>query len=489
VFALQGAFVVNAARRQFVLGILKVLNLTFMVLSFGLATILHVWRQGGGVPLSSFLSMRVSLANFVVFAFFLVIWHLTLSLTGQYQSQRLATKRSIFMDAVKATTLSTLFLAAVMLALHITLATPGFIVAFWIFTSVSVAGGRLLIRVLLENIRAHGRNLRHVLILGTNKRARNFGQRLEAKPELGYRVLGFVDDPWPGQQEFIQQGYVLCCSFDKLADYLRRNVVDEVAIYLPLGSFYEYSSRVASLCERHGILVRFESDIFNLKVAQSRTDELDGDAHITAHSVSPDGWPSMVKRGLDVTISFIALAILSPLLAAVALAIKVTSKGPVLFMQERVGLNKRRFLIYKFRTMVPNADKLLPYLEKLNEVAGPVFKIKNDPRMTPIGRLLRRASIDELPQLFNVLQGDMSLVGPRPLPVRDYEGFNEDWQRRRFSVRPGITCLWQVNGRSSISFEKWMQLDLEYIDQWSLWLDIKILARTVPAVLKGSGAA
>jgi lipopolysaccharide/colanic/teichoic acid biosynthesis glycosyltransferase len=173
----------------------------------------------------------------------------------------------------------------------------------------------------------------------------------------------------------------------------------------------------------------------------------------------------------------------------VALLIKLTSAGPVFFQQERIGLNKRKFLIYKFRTMVPNAEKMLKELEILNEVSGPVFKIKNDPRMTPIGRILRRTSIDELPQLFNVLKGDMSLVGPRPLPVRDYEGFNEDWQRRRFSIRPGITCLWQVNGRNSISFEKWMRLDLQYMDEWSLWLDVKILARTVPAVLKGSGAA
>ena len=143
----------------------------------------------------------------------------------------------------------------------------------------------------------------------------------------------------------------------------------------------------------------------------------------------------------------------------------------------------------KFRTMVANAEKLLPELETLNEAAGPVFKIKNDPRITPIGGILRRTSLDELPQLFNVLRGDMSLVGPRPLPLRDYEGFSEDWQRRRFSVRPGITCLWQVNGRSNIAFDQWMKLDLQYLDQWSIWLDMKILAQTIPAVLRGSGAA
>jgi exopolysaccharide biosynthesis polyprenyl glycosylphosphotransferase len=480
---------VNTAKHRFLVGILKLLNLNFMVMSFGLATILHVVREGGGVTPSSFLAMRVRLSNFVVFACLLLMWHLILSLSGQYQSQRLSSRRSLIMDAVKATTLATLLLAAVMTALRITMVTSGFIVAFWVCTSVMVAGGRVFIRSFLESVRARGHNLRHVLILGTNRRASAFANRLVAKPELGYRVLGFVDDPWQGLQEFLHTGYTLCCSFDNLSEYLRRNVVDEVAIYLPLRSFYEHSSQVAALCEHHGILMRFDSDIFNLKVAQSRTDELDGDAHITAYSGSRDGWPSLVKRGLDVTASLVLLVVLSPLLAAVALAIKFASRGPILFLQERVGLNKRRFLIYKFRTMVPNADKMLPDLEGLNEVAGPVFKIKNDPRMTPIGRVLRRTSIDELPQLFNVLQGDMSLVGPRPLPVRDYEGFNEDWQRRRFSIRPGITCLWQVNGRSSISFEKWMQLDLQYIDQWSLWLDFKILALTVPAVLKGSGAA
>ena len=148
-----------------------------------------------------------------------------------------------------------------------------------------------------------------------------------------------------------------------------------------------------------------------------------------------------------------------------------------------------KFKVFKFRTMVPDAEKLLANLEDQNEVSGPVFKIKKDPRITPVGSFLRRSSIDELPQLLNVLRGEMSLVGPRPLPVRDYQGFHQDWQRRRFSVRPGITCLWQVNGRSSIAFDQWMELDIQYLDEWSLWLDFKILARTIPAVFKGSGAA
>ena len=167
----------------------------------------------------------------------------------------------------------------------------------------------------------------------------------------------------------------------------------------------------------------------------------------------------------------------------------ITSPGPVFFVQERVGLNKRRFRLYKFRTMLKDAELKQAELESLNEVEGPVFKIKNDPRITPIGKFLRKMSIDELSQLINVLKGDMSLVGPRPLPVRDYNGFDQDWHRRRFSVRPGITCLWQVDGRSDIPFETWMELDMKYIDNWSLTLDLKILLRTLPAVLRGSGAA
>jgi exopolysaccharide biosynthesis polyprenyl glycosylphosphotransferase len=234
-------------------------------------------------------------------------------------------------------------------------------------------------------------------------------------------------------------------------------------------------------------MLRFDPDIFGLKRTFINAEEFDGGYHIC--SEAHDGLSMILKRCVDTLGAFAALILLSPVFVAVAIAVKFCSKGPVFFRQERVGINKRKFHIYKFRTMISDAEAMMPKLEQQNEMDGPVFKIKNDPRITPVGRFLRRTSIDELPQLFNVLIGEMSLVGPRPLPVRDFQGFNEDWQRRRFSVRPGITCLWQINGRNAITFEQWMKMDIQYLDEWSLWLDLKILALTIPAVLKGTGAA
>jgi exopolysaccharide biosynthesis polyprenyl glycosylphosphotransferase len=257
---------------------------------------------------------------------------------------------------------------------------------------------------------------------------------------------------------------------------------------LPFRSMHGQGSQIAALCEEQGIALRVLSNIYDLKTARSSAEELEDVPLITHSTRCVEGWPIFAKRILDFAISSIVITLLSPGLLIVAILIKLNSPGPVLFIQSRIGRNKRRFNIYKFRTMAVDAEKQMSKIEHLNEVTGPVFKIKNDPRIFPLGKLLRRTSIDELPQLFNVLKGDMSLVGPRPLPVRDYEGFNKDWQRRRFSVKPGITCLWQVQGRTSIPFEKWMELDLEYIDKWSLRLDFEILLRTIPIVLRGTGA-
>jgi exopolysaccharide biosynthesis polyprenyl glycosylphosphotransferase len=258
---------------------------------------------------------------------------------------------------------------------------------------------------------------------------------------------------------------------------------------LPLRSFYERSSEVAARCQLQGITARLGGEIFSQQKARARAEMFEDDDFI-AMDTGVRAWGALfAKRALDIVLSLVLLILLGPLFLVVALLIKLSSPGPIFFSQERVGVNKRRFLIHKFRTMVPDAERMLPELEGQNEASGPVFKIKKDPRITPMGKILRRTSIDELPQLLNVLKGDMSLVGPRPLPIRDYEGFREDWQRRRFSVRPGITCLWQVTGRSSVGFEEWMKLDLQYMDEWSIWLDLKILARTIPVVMKGTGAA
>jgi exopolysaccharide biosynthesis polyprenyl glycosylphosphotransferase len=196
----------------------------------------------------------------------------------------------------------------------------------------------------------------------------------------------------------------------------------------------------------------------------------------------------MTKRIFDVVIAGLLVIILSPLAIVVSMLIKITSKGSIFYIQERIGYNGRLFKCIKFRTMVENADELKKDLIQFNEIAGPVFKIKKDPRITKIGRILRKTSIDELPQLINVIKGDMSLVGPRP-PIPSEVNEYELRDRRRLSIRPGITCIWQIEGRNSISFDQWMELDKQYIDNWSLWLDLKILAKTIPAVFKGSGAA
>ena len=478
----------NEAKRRFLLNALKLYDLGIIVVSFGLATYLLVHAEHK-VSLHDFLAMRVKVSNCAIFAVAMFCCHAIFSLCGLYQSRRLSTRLAESTDALKATSLSTVCLALVAVFFSVRMITVPFLITFYAISSLLVVASRFFLQYWLAIVRRHGHNLRYMLILGTNSRAIEFARKIEAAPERGYQLLGFVDEDWSRMEEFNATGYKVCCDYAGLAEYLRRNVVDEVAIYLPLRSFYEHSSQVAALCEQHGMVMRFASDIFGLKTARSRTEEFEGDHHIAAYTGVRDGWPLLVKRILDLAISFVLLVALTPLFLVVAALIKLTSPGSVFFRQERMGINKRRFVIYKFRTMVPNAEEMMESLEDLNEVSGPVFKIMDDPRIIPIGKFLRRTSIDELPQLFNILKGDMSLVGPRPLPVRDYQGFNQDWQRRRFTVRPGITCLWQVNGRSSIPFEQWMRLDLQYMDEWSLWLDLKILARTIPAVLRGSGAA
>ncbi len=468
----------------------KLFDLALMAVSFGMAALPHLGMQGTP-SFDQFLELRIKMSNFVMFFILLWLWHLIFTLVGLYGSKRLASRRAEAMDVAKATSLCALVLLVASWLLRFRMVTPSFVLVFWTLSTFLAVSSRIAVRTYQRRLRIHGRDSRNMLIVGSNRRAIEFAQFIQSKPELGYRIIGFADDEWTGIEELQKHGWSLVCSLKDLRSHLRRNVVDEVILAIPLRSFHDHASDIAAMCEQQGIILRMLSDMFNLRNGKSMVEGAE-ESLITHYGAVEEGWPPLIKRMLDFALSLLLLIAVAPILLLTALLIKLTSPGPIFFVQKRIGLNKRIFTIYKFRTMVVDAEKRLRDLEHLNEVEGPVFKIKNDPRLTPIGSLLRKTSIDELPQLFNVLSADMSLVGPRPLQIRDYELFTEDgedWQRCRFSVRPGITCLWQVNGRSSLPFHKWMELDLQYVRNWSLWLDLQILARTIPAVLKGSGAA
>lgn len=417
-------------------------------------------------------------------------WHISLLKARLYESYRLSGLRRQTVALIKGTTAATLC-TCVWLSLSrrdSEISANSFlleILIFWCLSSIGLLATRVTARVVTGILRRHGRNLRNVLIIGSNRRAVAIAENLLEHVTLGYHLLGFVDDLWHHDDAPIQYKEMLLGPSQSIPDLLRELALDEVIITLPIASHYELTRNIISHCQQQGILVRCEGSLFDSPARRGKNPPLQ---LITLHDETRDVWGAFLKRTIDFVVSGAVIAATLPVMLGIALAIKLTSDGPVFFKQERLGLGKRRFRIFKFRTMVVNAEALMKQVEHLNETSGPTFKLKHDPRITPIGSFLRKTSLDELPQLLNVFLGDMSLVGPRPLPLRDYQGFSEDWHRRRFSVKPGITCLWQVSGRSSIGFERWMELDMDYIDRWSLWLDLEILMRTIPAVVRGSGA-
>jgi len=254
-------------------------------------------------------------------------------------------------------------------------------------------------------------------------------------------------------------------------------------------TYFGQVEKVIAACELEGVEVWLLADFFKTQISQTTVDDFHGRPMLVFRSTPEASWQALVKQLIDSIGAVLLLIASSPVMLISVLLIKLTSRGPVFFRQQRAGLNGRPFTMLKFRSMVTDAEQHKHELELLNEMTGPVFKVTNDPRITPIGRFLRKFSLDEFPQLFNVLRGEMSLVGPRPLPVDEVKRFDDLAHRRRLSVKPGITCLWQISGRNNVTdFKDWVRLDLEYIDNWSLWLDLKILMRTIPVVLLGSGA-
>ena len=467
----------------------KAIDLLVMVTSFVLTAGMIVLGSNWHA-LPRLFTVRLKPTNLLLFLVLMAAWCAIFTVFGLYRSRRLSSVGAETLDIVKATSVGSMAVLGVdTLLIDIDLVTSPFLVVFWLVSTALTAAARLGLRFILEWLRVRGRNLRNVVIVGTNSRALRFAELIENKPTLGYQIKGFVDEEWRGIERFRQTGREVVARLGDFGSYLREHVVDEVVIALPVSSHYAQFSHILRACEEQGVLVHMVPDFFDVTHARLRLELLEDQPVITLRTGAMEGWPVLVKRTLDVVVASSLLILLAPLFGLVAVLIKLTSPGPILFVQERVGLHKRPFRFVKFRTMVQDAERQQAALESQNQVSGPVFKIWNDPRTTPVGALLRKTSIDELPQLINVVVGDMSLVGPRPLPVRDYRAFGADWHRRRFSVRPGMTCLWQIGGRNSIPFERWMEMDMQYIDQWSLWLDVKILANTLPAVVSGRGAA
>ena len=315
---------------------------------------------------------------------------------------------------------------------------------------------------------------RRVILVGASEETARMEKELKAKSEQEVEIVGRMN--------------LSETPVERLVEMLHEHSANGV-ILSAKHAYFEQVEAAIRACELEGVEAWLVADFFKGQISRANFDDFYGWPVLVFRSTPDSSWPRVVKQLMDLVGSFLALAFGWPIFALIALFIKLTSPGPVFFRQQRSGINGRPFTIYKFRTMVTNAEQLKHELATMNEMSGPVFKLTNDPRITPIGKVLRKFSLDELPQLFNVLRGEMSLVGPRPLPVDEVKRFYDLAHRRRLSVKPGITCLWQISGRNNLSdFKEWVRLDLEYIDNWSLWLDFKILWLTLPAVLAGTGA-
>jgi len=354
------------------------------------------------------------------------------------------------------------------------------------FTLLTIATSCVLLTsayVLQYAVCFFGIEKQSVVIVGSGLKAESMFYEFINSTE--YEILGIVDDEFIGNEE-MRKFYL--GKISSLKSLIKLHPVKTVYCTLPLRSKYEQAQKAISLCEMSGVEVRYSTRVFNTTIARISSAQEYSDDFSTLHTVRHH-WTRGIKRLIDILGAGSLLLIASPIMLAAAVGIKLTDGGPVFFAQERYGLNRRRFRIFKLRTMVVNAEALMVKLEEKNEMRdGPAFKMKNDPRVTKIGAFLRKSSIDELPQLWNIIKGDMSLVGPRPLAVRDVMLMDEFSQLRRFSVIPGLTCIWQVSGRNNVDFDTWLRQDLDYIDRWSLLLDIRILLKTVPTVLLGHGA-
>lgn len=416
----------------------------------------------------------------------LPVWTGFLSFFGGYRQLRMKSYLRIVWTVFKACLLGLFSFGALLYLLKVQYVSRTLLGLVFFFSFCFLSLERAALMVCFHVVLKRGYFYRSVLIVGTGRRAQHFVQVVRSHSGWGLKVVGFLDED-PALVGKKLEGVEIIGTLSSLPRLLREKVIDEVIFVVPRGWMSQLEPAMLQ-CELMGVRATVAVDLFNMRLAKVEPADLDGIPLISFDTTPLDQWKLAMKRVLDVVVAGAGLMALSPLFLVIAGLIKLASPGPVFFRQTRCGLNGRRFMLYKFRSMIANAEAHREELLHLNEMSGPVFKVTNDPRITPFGRFLRKTSLDELPQLINVFKGEMSLVGPRPPIPSEVEQY-EPWQRRRLSMRPGITGYWQVSGRNGIKdFNRWTQLDLEYIDRWSLKLDAEILLKTVPAVVMGKGA-
>jgi exopolysaccharide biosynthesis polyprenyl glycosylphosphotransferase len=412
-------------------------------------------------------------------------WCLTLYANGLYLSMRTRSYLEILWALTKSAIVTFLILGTVTFLLKLTFMSRLFFLLFTGLSFLFLWLEKTAIFMSAHYVRRQGLNTRRLLVVGTGKRAVDFVRKIDRHPEWGFELLGAVDDE-PGRGVHQVGRLDVIGTLDDIPRIFHRDAIDEVVFVVPRSRLNALQGAIDD-CETEGVVVTVAVDLFDTKLAHASVTELDGLPLLHFKTTRAKEWELLIKRLFDFVVSGLSILVLSPLFLVMSILIKTTSKGPVFFKQNRLGLAGRRFTLYKFRTMRQGAQSVLSDVDDLNAMSSPEFRQKKTQWITPMGRFMRKFSIDELPQFFNVFIGHMSIVGPRPTVPEEVEKY-KDWHRRRFSMKPGITCLWQVNGRNNVAFEDWMKLDLEYLDNWSLWLDAKILLKTVPVVIFGIGA-
>lgn len=409
------------------------------------------------------------------------LWLVSLLYFKMYKSMREKNLLEMFWSIIEASLLAVLMLSAIDFFFNLGILSRTLIIILFTCVVAMLAIERLCILAFLHYIRQSGYNYRSLLVVGSGDRAKNFSRMIESHPQWGIKIIGFIDEE---DKIGVNVGKSkVMGSFKDLSKILDENIVSEVVFMLPRKWLSQLEDYI-NICEKVGVKATIAVDFFNTTIAKPTITELNGIPLLTLDTTPVDELQLFLKRIIDIGIALMVLTLSLPVFVVYSIALKLSSPGPILFKQKRCGLYGRIFTLYKFRTMIVDADKMLDKIKDINESDGPIFHSRNDPRVIPLGRILRKTSLDELPQLINVLKGDMSLIGPRPpLPeeVKEYER----WQRRRLSLRPGIVCTWQVTRRFQPDFQKWMQMDMDYIDNWSLKLDARIFLKIFPAIIKG----